>query len=52
MLDINMMVLLGGRERTPAEYGALIAASGLELTQVLPTGGLLTVIEARKARPS
>lgn len=52
LLDINMMVLFGGRERTPAEYGALLDASGFEVTQVVPTGGLLTVIEARKARRS
>jgi hypothetical protein len=49
LLDVHMMVLFGGKERTPAEYGALIAASGLELVQVVPTGGLLTVIEARRA---
>ena len=49
LLDVHMMVLFGGRERTPAEYGALLTASGLELTQVVPTGGLLTVLEARRA---
>jgi hypothetical protein len=49
LLDIHMMVLLGGRERTPDEYGSLLAASGLELSRMVPTGGLLTVIEARRA---
>jgi hypothetical protein len=52
LLDVHLMVLFGGRERTPKEYGALIAASGLELTQVVPTGGSLTVIEARKGARS
>jgi O-methyltransferase domain len=52
LLDIHMMVLFGGRERTPAEYGALLASSGLELLRVVPTGGLLTVIEARRAARS
>jgi hypothetical protein len=48
LLDVHMMVLFGGRERTPAEYRSLLDASGLEVTQVVPTGGLLTVIEARR----
>jgi hypothetical protein len=52
LLDIHVMVLFGGRERTPAEYRALMAASGLELTQMVPTGGLLTVIEARRSPSS
>jgi hypothetical protein len=49
LLDIQMMVLFGGRERTPAEYGALLASSGLELLRMVPTDGLLTVIEAKRA---
>jgi hypothetical protein len=31
LLDLNMLVLLGGRERTRAEYEALFAASGWKL---------------------
>jgi hypothetical protein len=49
LLDVNMMVMFGGRERTPDEYGALLFASGLEVSNVVPSGALLTVIEARKA---
>jgi hypothetical protein len=50
LLDVNMMVMFGGRERTPEEYAALLASSGLELCQIVPSGGLLSVIEAKKAR--
>jgi hypothetical protein len=32
--DINMLVITGGRERTDAEYGELLAASGLTLAEV------------------
>jgi hypothetical protein len=53
--DINMMVLTGGRERTEAEYRALLAAAGFRLTRVVPTdlsgcspitGGWASVVEA------
>jgi orsellinic acid C2-O-methyltransferase len=34
MSDLNMLVCTGGRERTEAEFGALLAAAGLRLTAV------------------
>jgi len=34
MTDLHMMVLFGGRERTPDEYAALFSAAGLRLTRV------------------
>jgi len=37
-LDVQMLVLLGGGERTEAEYGALFAAAGLQLSAVVPLG--------------
>ena len=37
-LDVNMMVMTGGRERTEAEYGALFADSGFRLVRVIPCG--------------
>ncbi len=37
-LDVQMLVLLGGCERTEAEYGALFAAAGLRLSAVVPLG--------------
>nr|WP_246340125.1 methyltransferase [Ancylobacter tetraedralis] len=45
--DIEMMVVLpGGRERTRAEFGDLLATSGFELVDVRRTRSELSVIEA------
>ena len=44
-LDINMLVMTGGRERTEAEYAALLAGAGFRLTRVVPCGPA-DVIEA------
>lgn len=38
LLDINMLVMTGGRERTEAEYAALFAGAGFRLTRVVPCG--------------
>ncbi|MBV8270229.1 MAG: hypothetical protein JO252_28220 [Planctomycetaceae bacterium] len=40
-----MMVMLGGLERTEAEYRRLLAAHGFRLTRVVPTAGDISVIE-------
>lgn len=37
-LDLEMLVNLGGLQRTEAEYGALFAAAGLRLSTVVPLG--------------
>jgi hypothetical protein len=53
LMDLNMMVMLTGRERTADEYGALFSAAGLQLLRVtaLPTPfGPWNVIEAAAAR--
>ncbi|MDO9712825.1 methyltransferase [Paracraurococcus lichenis] len=44
--DLNMLVRNGGRERTAAEFSALLGAAGLRLTQVIPTGTPFSVVEA------
>jgi hypothetical protein len=44
--DLNMMVRNGGRERTRAEFRALLAAGGFELKEVYPTASPLYVLEA------
>ena len=52
LMDLNMMVMLTGRERTVAEYDALLAAAALRLarTEVLETPfGPWSVIEAERA---
>ncbi len=35
--DLLMLTIVGGRERTEAEYGALFAAAGFALERVVPT---------------
>jgi hypothetical protein len=47
-MDLNMLVMLGGRERTAAEYRALLGRCGYEVERVQPTGGMFSVIEARR----
>jgi hypothetical protein len=43
--DVNMLLNLGGWERTEAEYRALYAAAGFDLTRILPAQGELHVLE-------
>ena len=47
--DINMMVSGGGRERTEAEYRALLVKAGLRLTRIIRTPGPSAIIEAEPA---
>jgi hypothetical protein len=42
-MDLNMLVMLTGRERTEAEYGDLYARAGFQLTRVIPAGRLSIV---------
>jgi hypothetical protein len=45
LLDLTMLVLPGGLERTEVEYRALFEAAGFRLTQVVPTDKEVSVIE-------
>lgn len=45
-LDIEMLALPGGRERSEAEYAALFERAGFRLTRVVPTQSPMSVIEA------
>lgn len=49
LMDVNMLVLLPGKERTATEYGKLFAAAGLTLAQVHPTHSPFSIVEAIKA---
>jgi O-methyltransferase domain len=46
MLDMVMLVLLGGRERTESEYASLLSKAGFRLTQVVPTSSAASIVEA------
>jgi O-methyltransferase len=49
LLDLEMMVLTGGKERTGREYSALLGEAGLELEATIATDSLYTVLVARPA---
>jgi hypothetical protein len=46
LIDLEMMLLPGGRERTEEEFAALFARNGFQLTRVVPTPSPLAVVEA------
>ncbi|HEU5101083.1 MAG TPA: methyltransferase [Roseiflexaceae bacterium] len=46
-VDLHMLAITGGRERTAAEYGALFQKTGFELVRVMPTSAGPGVVEAR-----
>jgi O-methyltransferase domain len=46
LMDLNMMVMLTGRERTLAEYSALLKDAGLRFSNSTPIRPPMAVIEA------
>lgn len=46
MMDLNMMVLLPGREGTEREFSALFEAAGLTAAKVTPTQSPFSLLEA------
>jgi O-methyltransferase/methyltransferase family protein len=44
-VDLQMLVMNGGRQRTEEEYRQLYAASGLRLTRVIPTRSQFSIVE-------
>lgn len=47
-LDLTMLTIEGGKERTAAEYTKLLEASGFRLTKIIPTKSPMSVIEGRR----
>ena len=47
LLDLHMLVMTGGSERTVEQFADLLAAAGFEMTDVLSTGSVSSVIRAR-----
>ncbi|MFF8312580.1 methyltransferase [Streptomyces lydicus] len=45
-LDVAMMVVADGQERTAEEFATLLSACGFRLTRVLPTSAFPSVVEA------
>jgi hypothetical protein len=48
LLDLNMLVMNGGRERTETEFRELFDSAGLRMTRVVPTLSPLSVLEAAR----
>lgn len=46
LLDLNMMVMTGGRERTKAEFSTLLNAADYRLARIIPTMAPQSIIEA------
>lgn len=46
-LDLEMLLMPGGRERTRGEWDALFAKAGFEITRIVPMQAAESVIEAR-----
>ena len=49
LLDLHMLMLLTGRERTEAEYRDLLGSAGFRLTHVIPTSSGASLVEAVRA---
>jgi len=47
-MDLNMLVLCTGRERTESEYQDLLAAAGFKMERVVPTLTPFSIIEASR----
>ena len=46
MLDMMMLLVPGGEERTAREYEALLEPNGFRVTRVVPTSSAVSVVEA------
>jgi len=53
LVDLEMLVMTsGGRQRTEAEHRALLGRAGLRLTRIVPSTGLISLVEAVPDSPS
>jgi hypothetical protein len=48
LMDLTMLVIHGGQERTEGEFHRLFVAAGFRLTQIVPTATDVSVIEAER----
>jgi ubiquinone/menaquinone biosynthesis C-methylase UbiE len=47
-LDLQMLLIPGGKERTEDEYRTLFERAGFELKRIVPTGTEVSIVEGRK----
>ena len=50
LIDLEMLLMPGGRERTAEEFASLFEHAGFELARIVPTESPLCVIDARIAQ--
>lgn len=49
-LDLDMMIFVGGRERTEREFATLLDRAGFRMTRIVPTISTISLIEAVPGR--
>ena len=49
LMDVNMLAILPGRERTQAEYTALLNVAGLRFERLVPTHSPFQILEAARS---
>ncbi len=49
LVDMVMLAIPGGEERTAGEYRTLLAAAGMTMTRVIPTSSDVSIVEAEPA---
>jgi len=49
LMDVNMLAILPGRERTQAEYTALLEGVGLRVERLVPTHSPFQILEATRS---
>jgi hypothetical protein len=49
MIDLEVLVVGTGRERTAAEYAELLRTAGFRFTRVIPTVGPTSIVESEAA---
>lgn len=49
LVDLQMLALTGGRERSEAEYRALLAAAGFTTSRVILAGSGFSILEALRS---
>jgi hypothetical protein len=47
-LDLQMLLIPGGKERTENEYRALFERAGFELARIVRTGTEVSIVEGKK----
>jgi len=48
-MDVVMLAVTGGLERTEPQYASLLDAAGLRLERIVPTRGSISILEASAA---